>query len=58
MYEGLFGFGSKKICSGINFCKIGFGKSDFLDLVNFDFLDLVDFTWLTDFRNFHQLYHH
>ncbi len=41
MYEGFYNFESKKICSGINLCKISFDKSDFLDLVDFGYLNLV-----------------
>ncbi len=33
----------RKSVSDLTFAKLAFGKSDFLDLVDFDFLDLADF---------------
>lgn len=48
----------KSVSEKLAFAKFAFGKSDFLDLVDFDFLDLPNLQWLIDFQYFYQFYYH
>ncbi len=42
----------KSVSEELTFAKLAFGKSDFLNLVDFDFLDLADFIAVDRFSKF------
>ncbi len=49
MYEAFLAPGVRKSVPELSFAKLAFGKSDFLDLIDFDFLDLAKFAMVDRF---------